>query len=35
LIRIVRPLEPKRFHVFSPIEMRRALAVILAEMGSL
>ena len=35
LIRIVRPLEPKRFHVFSPIEMRRALAVILADLGSL
>jgi hypothetical protein len=35
LIRIIRPLEPKRFHVFSPIEMRRALAVILADLGSL
>ena len=35
LIRIIRPLEPKHFRVLTPMEMRRALATILAEIGSL
>lgn len=35
LIRIIRPLEPKHFRVLTAMEMRRALATILAEIGSL
>lgn len=35
LIRIIRPLEPKHFRVLTPMEMRRALAAILADLGAL
>ena len=35
LIRVIRPLEPKHFRVLTPMEMRRALATILADIGSL